>query len=215
LNNDRGLEIAKQVVLGKLEGQNQVLRKHGLKSLDAFRYSEGVKALGGDLKLVRARLMNIEGHFSKQYFSQIFNLFSEAIRPEGRKTFKAYDGVNNVFNLGYEMLSWKVQHALIKAKLEPYLGFLHSTAKGKPSLICDFMELYRYLVDDLAIQYCTKLNKRVHCEIRGLFNKAKRQKRISERLQNTRISKSFEPILPEQTFHLLLLELYPKCLMLR
>jgi CRISPR/Cas system-associated endonuclease Cas1 len=46
---------------------------------------------------------------------------------------------------------------LIKAKLEPYLGFLHSIARGKPSLVCDFMELYRYLVDDFVIQYCRKV----------------------------------------------------------
>jgi CRISPR-associated endonuclease Cas1 len=58
------------------------------------------------------------------------------------------------------MLSWKVHHALIKAKLEPYLGFLHSLAEGKPSLICDFMELYRYLIDDFVIQYCQKLSKK-------------------------------------------------------
>jgi CRISPR-associated protein Cas1 len=67
--------------------------------------------------------------------------------------------VNNIFNLAYEVLSWKVQHALIKAKLEPYLGFLHSTAMGKPSLICDFQELYRYLVDDFVIEYCRHLGK--------------------------------------------------------
>jgi CRISPR-associated protein Cas1 len=53
-----------------------------------------------------------------------------------------------------------VQHALIKARLEPYLGVLHSIAKGKASLICDFMELYRYLVDDFIIQYCRKLNRK-------------------------------------------------------
>jgi CRISPR/Cas system-associated endonuclease Cas1 len=58
------------------------------------------------------------------------------------------------------MLSWKVHHALIKAKLEPYLGFLHSLVEGKPSLICDFMELYRYLIDAFVIQYCKKLQKR-------------------------------------------------------
>jgi CRISPR/Cas system-associated endonuclease Cas1 len=50
-----------------------------------------------------------------------------------------------------------VHQALIRAKLEPYLGFLHTTAMGKPSLICDFMELYRYLIDDFLIQYCRNL----------------------------------------------------------
>jgi CRISPR/Cas system-associated endonuclease Cas1 len=53
----------------------------------------------------------------------------------------------------------RVHNASIKAKLEPYLGFLHSMAEGKPSLICDFIELYRYLIDDFVIQYCQELGK--------------------------------------------------------
>ena len=46
---------------------------------------------------------------------------------------------------------------MVKAKLEPYLGFLHSTAYSKPSLVCDFLELYRYLVEDFLIEYCQDL----------------------------------------------------------
>jgi CRISPR-associated endonuclease Cas1 len=68
--------------------------------------------------------------------------------------------VNNLFNLAYELLAWKVHSALINAKLEPYLGFLHSEQISKPSLVCDFRELYRYLIDDFVIQYCQKLVKR-------------------------------------------------------
>jgi CRISPR/Cas system-associated endonuclease Cas1 len=58
------------------------------------------------------------------------------------------------------MLSWKVHRALINAKLEPFLGFLHSTQYGKPSLVCDFQELYRYLVDDFLIQYSQNLGSK-------------------------------------------------------
>jgi len=58
------------------------------------------------------------------------------------------------------MLQWKVHRAVIKAKLEPYLGFLHSVQFGKPSLVCDLQELYRYLVDDFLIEYCRGLRKR-------------------------------------------------------
>jgi len=47
-----------------------------------------------------------------------------------------------------------------KAKLEPYLGFLHSVQFGKPSLVCDLQELYRYLVDDFVIEYCQGLRKK-------------------------------------------------------
>jgi CRISPR-associated protein Cas1 len=131
------------------------LKRHG------FDVIEKVKSLEDEnTARLRTRLMTVEGHASDKYFNQIFGLIPELIRPEYRKTFKAFDGINNLWNLSYELLSWKVHHALIKAKLEPYLGFLHSVAEGKPSLICDFMELYRYLVDDFVIQYCRRLRKR-------------------------------------------------------
>jgi CRISPR-associated protein Cas1 len=65
-----------------------------------------------------------------------------------------------MFNLGYEVLQWKVHRALLKAKLEPYLGFLHSIQFGKPSLVCDLQELYRYLIDDYVIQFCQGLREK-------------------------------------------------------
>lgn len=57
------------------------------------------------------------------------------------------------------MLKCRIHKALIEAKLEPYLGFLHSTAHGRPSLVCDFQELYRYLIDDFLIERRQKLHK--------------------------------------------------------
>jgi len=29
--------------------------------------------------------------------------------------------------------------------------------KGEPSLVCDFQDLYRYLIDDFVIEYCKNL----------------------------------------------------------
>jgi CRISPR-associated protein Cas1 len=173
--NEKADYIAKKLILGKLEGQNQVLSKYGLKRHD-FSVVNSIKSLKDDSKF-RARLMCIEGHASEKYFDQILGLIPEAVRPESRKTFKAYDGINNIFNLAYEILSWKVQHALIKAKLEPYLGFLHSITKGKPSLICDFQELYRYLVEDFVIQFCRTLQKRDFIMKNEDFSKDRKGKR--------------------------------------
>jgi CRISP-associated protein Cas1 len=141
------------------EGQNIVLKKHGLKTDTSVRLK--IDALeASDLVLFRRKLMQVEAKFSQFYFKQILQLIPEKIRPESRKTFKAYDGINNLLNLAYELLAWKVHRALIGAKLEPYLGFLHSEQVGKPSLVCDFQELYRYLIDDFVIQYCKNLEKR-------------------------------------------------------
>jgi len=159
-NSQKGIQIAKQIVISKLKGQNLILRKHGLRS-HGFTFKEKVGNLEGEsLDKIRSRLHGIEGRYSKRYFDQIFGLLPEPIRPEARKKFKAYDGTNNTFNLAYEMLSWKVHRAIVKAKLEPYLGFLHSLQHGKPSLVCDLQELYRYLIDDFLVRYCRRLRKK-------------------------------------------------------
>jgi CRISPR-associated protein Cas1 len=155
LENGKGIEIAKQFVQSKIEGQNRVLEKYGLKKYD----KPLVFAEGEDLNRLRQSLTGIEGKFSEHYFNQIFSLFSDSIRPERRMTYKAYDGLNNVFNFGYYILRCKIHKALLKAKLEPYLGFLHSVQFGKPSLVCDFQELYRYLIDDFLIERRTKFHK--------------------------------------------------------
>jgi CRISPR-associated protein Cas1 len=159
LKGGRAFEIAKQFVKSKIEGQNIVLKKYGLRTDTSVKLKvNAVEA--GSLALLRRRLTQIEAKFSRFYFKQVFGLIPERIRPERRRTYRAYDGVNNLFNLGYELLQWKVHSALVNAKLEPYLGFLHSEQYGKPSLVCDFQELYRYLIDNLIIQYCQNLAKR-------------------------------------------------------
>lgn len=156
LKNGKALCIAKQFVLGKIEGQNILLNKYGLKAdFSACQVVNSLKET--DLVMLRRKLMHIEGKHSEYYFNQIFQLFPEKLRPTNRKTFHAYDGINNTFNLAYRLLFWKCYRALIKAHLETHLGFLHSLHQEKPSLVCDFQELYRYLIDEFLIQYCQKL----------------------------------------------------------
>ncbi len=160
LKNGKGLEIAKTIVLSKIEGQNMVLKKYGLEQFDLMGLKAKVEGLNGDLKEVRYRLNQVEGKASQHYFNQIFKLFPDKLRPERRVGFKAYDGLNNVFNFGYYVLKCRVYKALLKAKLEPYLGFLHAIQHGKPSLVCDFMELYRYLIDDFLIERRARFHKK-------------------------------------------------------
>jgi CRISPR-associated protein Cas1 len=153
LENQKSTEIAKTLVIAKAQGYDQVLKKYGLK-LVGFIKDDLNAITANDPLTFKRKLMNYEAMFSKRYFSQIFQLFSEDIRPEGRSTFLAYDGLNNTFNLAYEILRWKIHVALLRSHLEPYLGYLHSMQHGKPSLVCDFMEIYRYLMDDFIISFC-------------------------------------------------------------
>jgi CRISP-associated protein Cas1 len=158
-------------VSAKLDGQNFFLRKYALRTHDE-KYKRLIEEADSQKQII-----SIEGKFSELYFSQILKLFKESLRPPTRRTYLAYDGLNNLFNLAYEMLSWKVHRALIRAKLEPYLGFLHSIQDGKPSLVCDFMELYRYMIDDFLIQYCEKLGKKDFTLKTQTLTRAKKGKR--------------------------------------
>ena len=87
----------------------------------------------------------------------------------------------------------------MKAKLEPYLEFLHSVQHGKPSLVCDFQELYRYLIDDFVIQYCPKLGKHDFKVKREKMSAQKRGKReYLNNHQTRKLIKSLEIFLKSE-----------------
>ncbi len=158
LINGKGIDIAKQIIIAKLLSQNLILKKYGLRQHDLMRIKETINELETqDLGLLRKRLTNIEGRFSRNYFGQVFQLFPYGIRPDRRRGQFAYDGVNNLFNLAYEQLFWKCYRALSKAHLETHMGYVHIPLFGRPSLVCDFVELYRYLFDDYLIRYSKDL----------------------------------------------------------
>jgi len=184
LENGKFEGIAKGFVIGKIEGQNKILAKYGLKPIDPS-IVEKVKALKSEEPVVlRRKLSGLEGKASEGYFEQVFSLFDESIRPRHRRTFKAYDGLNNLFNLGYRVVSWKIHVALLEAKLEPYLGYLHGLQFGKPSLVCDFLELYRYLVDGFIIDFAKRIGSKdfvINDEVYSSNRKGKRQY-LNERL---------------------------------
>jgi CRISPR-associated endonuclease Cas1 len=144
LKNGKGIAVAKQVVISKVESQNIVLKKYGLRQHDIIGINERIRAVefNDDLRKFRNRLLGIEGRCGNKYFEQIFQLFPIELRTEKRRTFQAYDAVNNLFNLSYQLLFWKCYRALTKAHLETHLGFLHSLIRARPSLVCDFIEFF-------------------------------------------------------------------------
>jgi CRISPR-associated protein Cas1 len=64
--------------------------------------------------------------------------------------------VNAFLNYGYGILYGKVEGALIKTGIDPYIGVLHRDDYNRPVLVYDVIELYRvwvdYVVYSLVIQ---------------------------------------------------------------
>jgi CRISPR-associated endonuclease Cas1 len=174
IKNGKGIDIAKQIVIAKIIGQNQVLKKYDLRQHDVLRAKEVINEVGiTDLALLRNKLTNIEGRSTRYYFGQIFQLFPYELRPNKRLGFQAYDGINNLFNLAYELLFWKCYRALSKAHLETHLGFVHVLKWARPSLVCDFEELYRYLIDDFLIRFSKSMKPNDFAARTILFNDKK------------------------------------------
>lgn len=178
--SSKGIQIAKIFLISKLKGQESLLSKYGLKKIDLFRTVERIRESDSINKLLA-----VEGHIADKYFEQVFGLFNESIRPEKRRGFKAFDGINNVYNLTYTVLKWKVHQALWSAKLEPYLGYLHQIAEGKPSLMLDFLELYRYLMDDFILSYARDLKPKDF----ALKGEECKREYLRDRLQNEHLKR--------------------------
>ncbi|MHA1974417.1 MAG: CRISPR-associated endonuclease Cas1 [Candidatus Hodarchaeales archaeon] len=176
IKNGKGRNIARQIVMGKIEGQNNILRKYELEPNDStLQVVERVNELNPNS--MRKKLMSLEAKHAKYYFRQVFKLFPREIRPHYRASYNAYDGANNMFNLAYRILFWKCYKSLSKSHLEPYLGFLHNIQFGQASLVCDFMEIYRHLVDGFLIEFSQELKPTDFIAKSGLKNK-----RLSKRV---------------------------------
>ena len=57
------------------------------------------------------------------------------------------DIVNAMLNYGYGLLYGKIEGALIKAGIDPYVGIFHRDDYNRPVLAYDVIELYRIWVD--------------------------------------------------------------------
>ncbi len=89
LSNGKGIAIAKQFLISKIEGQNFVFKKYGLKRLNVDARHQIGNIQFESLESARKKLVLIESHNAKLYFNQIFNLFPEKIRPEKRTGYAA------------------------------------------------------------------------------------------------------------------------------
>mgnify|MGYP006284081959 CR=1 FL=1 len=104
--------------------------------------------LEGKLSKNSQSIRGYEGNLSKHYFKIISELIPQKYKFSGRSTKPAKDPFNASINYGYGILYGKVEKALIIAGLDPYIGLLHSDNYNKKSLVFDFIEPFRILIEE-------------------------------------------------------------------
>ena len=157
-SND-ALQWIKEIIRRKIENQQALLlmmrtdnvainrkREKNIARLEDYRTK--IASLNGEIVSdVAAQLRGWEGVASKIYFETLNDLIPEEYRFEMRTQHPAMDVVNAFLNYGYGVLYGKIEGALIKAGIDPYIGILHRDDYNRPVLVYDVIELYRIWVD--------------------------------------------------------------------
>lgn len=163
-NDQRGADIARWVVAGKIRNQEKLLRyfaknREGEARLRMERAATALQKLrrqaltahGHNVEAVRPVLMGLEGTAGRLYWGEVVAMLPERLGFAGRVHGGADDVVNAMLNYGYGILYAHVWGAVMNAGLEPFAGFLHSERSGKPSLVLDLTEEFRQPVVDRAV----------------------------------------------------------------
>lgn len=115
-------------------------------------YKTKIKNLKGEaVSDIAASLRGWEGASSRLYFERIAAVVPEEYKFFGRGKHPATDVFNCLLNYGYGVLYGKIEGALIKAGIDPYVGVFHRDDYNRPVLVFDIIELYRVWVDYVVI----------------------------------------------------------------
>ena len=107
-----------------------------------------VDALEGfTVREIANNLRAYEGNASKEYFRALNQFIPEKYRFKERSQHPATDVANAMLNNGYGILYGKIENALIRCGIDPYIGILHRDEYGRPVLSYDVIELYRVWID--------------------------------------------------------------------
>ncbi len=149
--NDQAFDDAASTI-GQLIEQVDALPKEDIPAPDHSRPQE---------KTVLGQLMGLEGAAAAAYFPAYGNLFFDkwSRRFTGRHKRPPTDPINALLSYGYTLLTSQAVAAAHLVGLDPYIGFLHSTQYGKPSVALDVIEMFRAPVVDSVV--LTLLNNRM------------------------------------------------------
>lgn len=165
----RTLEVARNLVAGKLKNQRSVLLRSA-RDTDAPQdreiLSHSARLLGEILLQLPAVtdldiLRGMEGDAAHQYFASFSHMVladRETFAIGGRTRRPPLDPTNAMLSFLYALLLSDCVAGAQGVGLDPQMGFLHSLRPGRPSLGLDLMEELRpVLADRLAL---TLINRR-------------------------------------------------------
>jgi len=154
-HDPRSEYIVKEIVYAKIANQAGLLKRyyHNTRIIELRNAYEEIREIlgkihdvNGPLKDIRDQLRQYEARAAQIYWPSYALLLPRDLGFESRDQ-DGDDPVNIALNYGYGILYSECWKALVLAGLDPYAGYMHVDRSGKPVLVFDFIEQFRFIVD--------------------------------------------------------------------
>ena len=164
METEEAIQMANAMIAAKIANSRSVLKRcrhNGATGEEIDTAINGAEpAINSIISNQRTdMLLGIEGSFANKYFPA----FRQCIKAEDMKEKfnnrvkrPPTDPVNALLSLLYTLLAQDCKNALYAAGLDPYLGVLHTTRPGRPSLALDMQEEFRPIVDRFVLKVFNK-----------------------------------------------------------
>ncbi len=157
-NADFNLKTAQMIVQAKCLNMRTLLLRYN-RELNRDDIAASIDRLGWLAERAQRTtqlnaLRGVEGSASAAYFSVFKCLFKRDWVFEKRLRRPPLDPVNVLLSFGYTLLTHDLESAVSLVGLDPYLGIMHTTAYGRPSLALDLVEEFRAIVVDSVVLRC-------------------------------------------------------------
>lgn len=139
------LEIPKAFLVNKVKNQQNALisirNKTDMQKKAIEQIAEYIEGLQGCVDI--PTLMGFEGSASRIYFKNLYSNYEWQSRKPRIKP----DPINVLLDIGYSMLFGYIECVLNCFGFDLYCGVLHRAFYMRKSLVCDFVEPFRVLID--------------------------------------------------------------------
>lgn len=162
--DQRRIDIAKNIVLGKTINQMAILAKYDAKN-EKIRKTRNELAKEINVLLdcdSVEKILGVEGESASKYFSVFDDILtgcSVEMKFEERSRRPPKNRFNAILSLLYTIETTTCVAAISAYGLDPYLGFLHEIHPGRESLACDMVEEFRAPVIDAFVLKSVNLKK--------------------------------------------------------
>ena len=164
LLDDNAFRVAmsRKIIRAKVRNQLTILRRYA-RNLEA---DINIDAQIANIKSVRSHigecmrvseLMGYEGLISRLYFEALGKIVPPTFAFTKRTKQPPRDPFNAMLGLGYSMLFNEILAGVINAGLHPFVGVMHSLAKGHPALASDLIEEWRApIIDSMVLSMVSR-----------------------------------------------------------